>query len=117
MPTTTEQPTRTILDERHLVVLSTAHLRKETVDAANAFARDEAATAGHESHVINRVAYGYLFPVYGYPYSSDEETLEDLEACANYVGEKLNNGEASSGCYYILFDCDGFVMEGLPTYV
>lgn len=105
----------TKLDTRQLIVLSTAHLRRETAEAADEYANGPAAKDGYEGHPINRVAYGYLFVVCGYPYTHNEGDPDELEDCANYVGARLFKG-GTEEAYYIRFDCDGFEMEGLPTY-
>jgi len=103
------------LDTRKLIMLSTAHLRRETAEDADAHAAEHADRDGYESHPLNRVAYGYLFCVCGYPYTHNDGDPDELEDCANYVGTRLFK-EPTDETFYILFDCDGFTMEGLPAY-
>ena len=101
-----------------MFVLSTAHLRPETAEAADDFAANEAVTVGYESHPLNRVAYGYLFAAHGYPLVEDEDPdlPQDVIDCANYIGDEVYKGKSTPGTFYVLFDCDGPVVDELPTY-
>lgn len=96
------------LEERRMVVLSTAHLQRSTAEAA------EAADAGE--YPIDSVAYGYLFCVSGYPYACADDDPPELKECADTVGALLFGGRPFEGSFYILFDCDGYVLPTLKTY-
>lgn len=105
----------TKLDTRKLVVLSTAHLQRDTAEAADDYAANQAEKDGYEGHPLNRVAYGYLFVACGYPYTLNEDDAPELADCANFVGSQLFK-KPTEEAYYLLFDCDGFTLDGLATY-
>lgn len=92
-----------------MAILSTAHLRYSTAEAAE---NDDGMS---ESKTLDCVSYGYLFCVLGYPYEARPNEPEELAACANYVGKRLFSA-SHEGAFYIFFDRDGPEMEGLETY-
>jgi hypothetical protein len=91
-------------ETRRLIVLSTAHLSKETAQAHSTY---------QENTLLWPIPYGYICWMWD-PESLNEEkeTPHDLQIVLQGLKTHYNVQEGD----YIRFDCDGPVLRKIPTY-
>jgi len=95
-----------MIDQRRLFVLSTAHLKRETAEAHNAY---------KEKGWLWPVPYGYICWLWDV-----EDCACVLDTCPKEISEAASyfrqKHQADSGDY-IRFDCDGAEIPDLKTYL